>query len=344
MKDKTFRRRNHYVPEFLLKRFSTATSGGYLWEYRLLVEDRRVPEWEWRAASQLARASDLYTIAEETDESDRMERWLDEEFESPARNAVLAASAGERLNREQWRKLIRLYASQFLRTPAYFVRHKDRWAGEMERELLETKERLLKQLPTCKDIDSDVYEVEAKDGFPLKYTIRREEGLRRSLHIEHVTGRKYWMWAIKRGLRSNGWLAEIERYRWSILTAPAGHNWFLTDNPAVCIRRRPDGMQSLDGGWGTLNSAMMLPLSRKHLLYCRVGAEDQEQYSTVHPLLALHLRSDLADAALRWLYSPIKDAALASYRLRTVDRVRFHDEAKQWASFGQEHTRAERFE
>lgn len=344
MRDKTFRRRNHYVPEFLLKRFSMAPDGVGLWEYRLLVEDARVPEWEWRTPSQLARISDLYTIAEATDELDRMERWLDEEFESPARDAVLAAAAGQRLTKTHWQKLIRLYASQFLRTPAYYVRHKDQWAAEMKLELLETRNRLLAQLPKCKDIDSDFTVIHGKDGFPLRYTIRREEGSRRSLQIEHVTGRKYWMWAIQQALRPTGMMAELEQYCWSILKAPQDINWFLTDNPAVCIRRRPDGTQILDGGWGTLTSKLMLPLSPQHLLYCQVGAEVHERYTTVHPLVALHLRSDLADAALRSFYSHVKDSALAIYKRRKIDRIRFQDEANQWAAFGQEHSRAERFE
>lgn len=344
MRDKTFRRRNHYVPEFLLKNFSAIPSGAHLWEYRLLVEDARVPEWDWRPASHLARTSDLYTIAESTDESDQMERWLDEEFESPAKDAVLDAIAGKRLNRMQWRRLIGLYASQFLRTPAYYVRHKEQWAAEMQRDLLEMRDHMLTHLPKCKDIDSDFNVVVGENGFPLRCTIRREEGLRRSIHIQHVTGRKFWVWAIRQGLRPTGVLSDLEQYRWSILNAPVDFQWFLTDNPAVCIRRRADGTQTLDGGWGALDSKLMLPLSPKHLLYCHVGADAGEQYPVVHPLVAVHLRSGLADAALGSFYSPVKDSLLATYRPRKINRIRYQDEANQWAAFGKEQSRAERFE
>ena len=273
-----------------------------------------------------------------------MERWLDEEFENPARDALVAAVTGQHLNRKQWRQLVRLYASQFLRTPAYFARHKDHWAKVMESDFFRARDRLVSQLPKCRDIDSDLVIIDGNDGFPLRYSIRRGDGLRRILRMEHVTGRKYWMWVVQSALAPNGVAAELEHYKWSILSAPAGFNWFLTDNPAVCIRRHQDGTQSLDGGWRVTNSKLMMPLSPKHLLYCRVGHEDDEQYSTVCQLVAAHLRSDIADAALRSCYSQTRDTALAAYRPRTIDRLRFQEEARQWAAFGQEHTRAEQFQ
>jgi hypothetical protein len=342
--DKVFRRKNHYVPEFLLKKFSASRSEGFVSEYRLLVEDQRLPEWDLRPVSRLARSSDLYTIAEGSEESDRVERWLDEEFECPAREAVDAAIADRKLTKEQWLQLVRLYAAQFLRTPAYFVRHKDQWASEMNRILLETRDRLLPELPRLRDIEGESLIIEGKDGFPLRYTISRHEGLRRSLHVEHVTGRKHWMWAIRSGLRPDGQLAQLEQYKWTIVKAPAGIQFFLTDNPAVCVRRRPDGSQSLDGGWGAFHSKLMLPLSPNHLLYYQVGSPIQDRSITAHPLWAQQLRADLADAALRSFYCHSPDKSLSRYRPRRIDRARFREEAAQWIAFGQEHSRAERFE
>lgn len=99
MADRVFRRRNHYVPAFLLKKFSAVEREGFVSEYRLLVEDDRQPEWDLRPVSRLARTSDLYTIAEGREESDGMERWLDEEFESPAREAVDTAIADRPLTK-----------------------------------------------------------------------------------------------------------------------------------------------------------------------------------------------------------------------------------------------------
>lgn len=214
----------------------------------------------------------------------------------------------------------------------------------MNQILLETRDRLLPQLPRLRDIEEDSLVIAGNDGFPLRYTIRRHEGLRRSLHVEHVTGRKHWMWAIRSGLRSNGQLAQLERYKWTIVKAPAGVPFFLTDNPAVCVRRRHDGSQSLDGGWGTLQSKLMLPLSPNHLLYYQVGIPMQDRYTTAHPLWAEQLRADLADAALRSFYCPTPDETLPRYRPRKIDRARFREEAAQWAAFGHEQSRAERFE
>jgi hypothetical protein len=341
--DKVFRQKNHYVPEFLLRKFSSPQSEGFISEYRLLVEDQRVPEWDLRPVSRVARTSDLYTIAEGSDQSDGVERWLDEEFECPAREAVDTVIADRKLTKDQWLQLVRLYAAQLLRTPAYFIRHKDQWAYEMNTILLETRDCLLAELPLLNDIEGESLVIGGKDGFPLRYTIRRLEGLRRSLHIEHVTGRKHWMWLIRSGLRPDGQLAQLERYKWTIVKAPAGIPFFLTDNPAVCVRRRPDGSLSLHGGWGALHSKLMLPLSPNHLLYYQVGSPMQDRSITAHPLWAQQLRADLADAALRSFYCQSPDEALSTYRPRRVDRARFREEAAQWMAFGQEHSLAERF-
>ena len=61
-------------------------------------------------------------------------------------------------------------------------------------------------------------------------------------------------------------------------------------------------------------------------------------------LWAQQLRADLADAALRSFYCQTPDEDLSRYRSRRIDRARFREEAAQWIAFGQEHSRAERFE
>jgi hypothetical protein len=341
MPDSTFRHRNHFVPEFLLRNF--AASDGKLWEYRFIVENAAVPVWTDRSPKVTARFPNLYTVAASDTESDRVERWLDEEFETPAQPAIRAALNGEQLNGKQWSLLHRLYAVQYLRTPAYYIRHRERWAAEMEVIIRERQDELLARLPKAADWEGEVHVLEGPDRFPLRYTLRKHEGLRRSLRIEHVTGRKHWMWHVETGLRNNGPLDLLSNQQWSILTAPSHLQWFLSDNPATCLLRKPDGSQTLDGGWGTNGSVLMLPLSPKKLIYCKVGETFEDRYSTVHPLVAQHIRASLADVALRSVYCATQDDQVVRYRPRLVDPAKAKQEAEEWQRFGQEHTLAERF-
>lgn len=339
-----FRHNNHYVPQMLLRQFSRPEEAGSIWEYRLLVPVSSYPDWEPRAPSSIAKTRDLYTIAEGADESDAMERWLDEEFEHPASSAVAATVGGQRLDKRLWRLLIRLYAAQFVRVPAFFVRNRNRWAAEQEAFWYGRRDEMLKTLPKCRDADTDVHVIEGEDSFPVRCIIRKHEGLRRSLEIQHITGRKQWMWNIKTMLRPSGTLGLLESYKWSILTAPPDSSWFLTDNPAVSVIRRNDGFASLDAGWGTKGSRLMLPLSPKHLLFHCVGFPLEERYMDAPPHVASQIRCDLADAAYRSYYSDRQDAALTGYRPRDVDLDRFRFEQDAWKAFGQEHSCAERWE
>ncbi len=341
MPDSTFRHKNHFVPEFLLRNF--APNDGRLWEYRFIVDNNAIPVWTARSPKVTARFPNLYTVAVSDTESDKIERWLAEEFETPAQPAIRAVVNGEKLNRKQWSLLHRLYAVQHLRTPAYFIRHRERWAAEMEAIVRERQDELLAELPKAADWEGEVYVLEGPDRFPLRYTLRKHEGLRRSLNIEHVTGRKHWMWHIETALREDGPLDLLSQQQWSILTVPSPLSWFLSDNPATSLRRKPDGSQTLDGGWGTNGSVLMLPLSPKKLMYCKVGESFDDQYPIVHPLVAQHMRASLADVALRSIYCATRDDQLVRYRTRVVDRARAKQEAEEWQRFGQEHTWAERF-
>lgn len=174
--------------------------------------------------------------------------------------------------------------------------------------------------------------------------LRKLDGSRRRLLAQYVTGRKYWMWAIESDLGPGGMLDLIEQYRWSIISPPPGVEWFLSDNPATCIRTFPNGTFTLDAGWGRAGSRLMLPLSPKHLLYCHVGHETSERCFPATPLLARDLRRYLADAAYRSFFCPEIDSELARYRERTVDRECFREERKQWKEFGEGHAKAERWD
>jgi hypothetical protein len=154
MPDSTFRHRNHFVPEFLLRNF--APNDGKLWEYRFIVENEAVPVWKSRSPKVTARFPDLYTVAVSDAESDKIERWLAEEFETPAQPAIRSALNGEQLNRQHWSLLHRLYAVQYLRTPAYFIRHRERWAAETEVILRERQGELLTTLPRTADWDGEI--------------------------------------------------------------------------------------------------------------------------------------------------------------------------------------------
>jgi hypothetical protein len=91
---------NHFVPQFYLKQWSK--DGNLIYSYRILVSDKRVPEWRLRSIRGVAFHPDLYTTISNGQEIDKFEQWIETEFETPAqealhkviRNKVLTTSIG----------------------------------------------------------------------------------------------------------------------------------------------------------------------------------------------------------------------------------------------------------
>ncbi len=337
------RRENHYVPQFLLRNFALPNSPSEVLEYRLLVEHDSVPQWESRAIKAVAKHRDLYTVAHETGESDALESWLESEFETPAAASVRSVLTGSLLTDKDMRLLSRLFAAQIVRTPAYYTRHKELWAKELEDEMLKMSARVQQDKPQLNLHQNSPVFIPADEGFPLRVRLELV-GDKYHMSAQTVTGRKLWMWSIKQALRLGGPASRLQNYRWTILQAPRGTSWILSDNPASAVVVRPDGTRVCSARWDEPEARLMLPLSPRYLLYHRVGFSLRDQYTGAHPLLAQQIRADLADAAHRSVFSHREDTEISEYRKRATSPVAFRRERSEWQSFGAEQSRAERFD
>src|SRR5207245_423998 len=120
-----FQRDNHYVSCLYLKRF--AASPGRVWTYRTLVAHSRVPVWKLAAIKGVAYRAHLYTRLAAGVPTDEIERWLNADFETPAEEALMKATADMRLSPTDWHNLVRFLAAQDVRTPARLAENLQRW-------------------------------------------------------------------------------------------------------------------------------------------------------------------------------------------------------------------------
>ena len=95
-------RDNHFVPQLYLKNWSD--DGNHIWAYRILVSHKNVPEWEYRSIEKTAYFRDLYTYFAGEKEIDDYERWLAEEIEYPAIDALKKVLKNNPLNPSDWDK------------------------------------------------------------------------------------------------------------------------------------------------------------------------------------------------------------------------------------------------
>ena len=106
------RKNNHYVPQLYLKQWMT---NGKIPTYRLLVPNEGVHLWKDHSLKGIAYHQHLYTYLVGQEETDEFERWLSNEFEAPAEEAIHLAINDERMSQEHWKKLIRFAVAQDVR-------------------------------------------------------------------------------------------------------------------------------------------------------------------------------------------------------------------------------------
>ncbi|OVE81902.1 hypothetical protein BVY04_02120 [bacterium M21] len=139
---------NHYVPCVYLKGW---LQDDRFFEYKLLVSHDSVPRWKSVNPKGTAYREHLYTRFTGAEESDEFEHWLNHEFEAPAEKALRRAVSGKRLRSREWRKLIRFFAAQIVRTPAEYVRSQARWDEELHTWFEEFVEGIPERLENAKN-------------------------------------------------------------------------------------------------------------------------------------------------------------------------------------------------
>lgn len=86
LSDRDFHRDNHFVPRLYLKLWETSPK--QVWTYPILVSHEKMPLWKERSTRGIAYHAHLYTRLVAGQESDEIERWLDQEYEAPAEEVI----------------------------------------------------------------------------------------------------------------------------------------------------------------------------------------------------------------------------------------------------------------
>ena len=93
---------------------------------------------------------------------------------------------------------------------------------------------------------------------------------------------------------------------------------------------------------GKSRNRIFLPLDPEHLLFTHIGASRAPQRGERMTQAETELiRRFTAEHAWRLILTPDPDDEVQGLRPRTVDRVIFEDERKQWANWHQQQTEAE---
>jgi hypothetical protein len=337
------KRDNHYVPHSYLKRW--ADDHGNVWSYRILVPHAKSSLWKAHSPKSLGFHQHLYTQMAATGESDKIERWFDSTFESPAGRALQNAVTDQRLSSEEWVRLIRFLAAQDARTPARLLSRMKDWRENMQSLINEVTSDAVHQLEEAKRTGIPIaFEGPAADDelFPVRTMVEIQPGEETGLlRVEASMGRSLWLWSLKHVLTKT--LDVLHQHRWTILRSPPGIEWLTSDNPVVRLNYHDAQRYDFGGGWNSLGTNIFMPLSPSHLLFTQIGSRQRLQRGTTVSLdFAMQIQRFTVEHAHRYVFGRSADVHAALWRPRTVNREAFHAEAEQWKSWNAVQSEAER--
>lgn len=331
------RKNNHYVPQLYLKQWAT---NGKIPTYRLLVPNNEAPVWKDYSLRGIAFHQHLYTYLANQEETDEFERWLSQEFETPAEEAIRLAINDQRMSKEHWRRMSRFAIAQDVRTPAnlrtFLVRHRD----TMEKLMKETLETSIRDLEaaTKAGVALPKFEPDPNNVFPLKISVTRNPEGDRGIEGRTVVGRRLWLWSARRLLTDT--ITEITNTHWTIVHAPAGMSWPTSDNPLIKLSYHNQKNYNFGGGWGVPKVDIIMPLSPKHLLHNCIGRRSWPRGTVLDRQTAQFLRKVIVEHADRYVFDKGK-SDVQSLRPRIVSLAAYNQERATWQNWGKEQRRAE---
>ncbi|MFJ3409543.1 DUF4238 domain-containing protein [Pseudomonas protegens] len=329
---------NHYVPQLYLKQWAIE---GKVLAYRLLVQNPNVPQWKKYTPKGIAYYRHLYVYTYAKGETDEFERWLDSEFESPAKAAIERATTGQRLTPRDWELLIRYLAAQDVRTPARLREFLVYQQEHLPSQLDEVLPRTLKQLETQASLGLDIQvpTQQQLDSAPVKVTFEphsdRPGG---TIQAKTLIGRKLWVDATRYVLQNV--MPELMKHKWTIFTAPGDFEWSTSDDPVI----RLDTLSkpyNFKGRWGGESGIILLPLSPKHLLFTSFGQRMPPRGKKVSIEFAMQIEKIIVEHAYRYVFST-KKHDMRARRPRIECAESFKEEEAIWKNWHRDQSHAER--
>jgi hypothetical protein len=283
-----------------------------------------VPQWSQHFIAGIAKAQHLYTRSSKSGESDDVERWFNDEYESPAQDAIEKVITDARITEEDWRHLVRYAAAQSVRTPAHFhelmVWAEKNLQNAMQGSMEQSVTRYLEAKQCGKTLD--IQDVPHGELLPLRFS--RDESPNSDhavLRSEALIGRAYWMFAIRSMLSSSAQVLHF--HKWTILKCPRDMKWVTSDNPFVKLRTGSRDENHLKAGWIEPNAQLFMPIGPRHLLYTIVGQRPPARGTQLTTHQAEYFQGAIVENAFRHIYASDQNSQVTLMRMRHEDADAF---------------------
>ncbi len=335
--------KNHFVPRCYLKNFSK--DGNKIWNYELLVPNSKFPEWKLSPIINKAYRKYLYISTIAGKENDDLEDWFNQEIETPASKVISKVVNNSRISKSDWGILIKFFALQYVRTPAYYIKIRSKLKEIMPYLRNTSFRESIQKIESREAYSKKDYEIKSKllstpIHLPFKVTknVDKNKDLL-ELQAEILQSRETWIFQIRRALINT--FEILNQHRWTILCPPENMSFVTSDNPVIQLNCNDYNDYNLSGAWGSKGTDLILPLSPKHLLYTQVGKKVPPK-GTKLPLHQFKLlQKIIAESAHRTIFADQENIEINKFRKREVNLEKYNHERQEWIKWHEEQTIAE---
>ncbi len=336
------KRDNHFVSQMYLRNWGD--SKNYIWSYRLLVPNERFPNWKHLPIGGVAFQRDLYTVISNGQEEDTFERWIESEFETPAKVSLSKVVKNRKLTSLDWNRLALFLAAQDVRTPINYIESTERWHKELPKLLENSMNNAVRMIEEHYRDGKELPKISQESNLfanLLDISITRDvipEKKLGEIRAAVVVGRRLWIQSQRHVLENTSKV--LLKHKWSIVEPADGMSWFTSDHPVLRLNYYKDGNHDLKGGWGRVGGNLIMPLSPNHLLFTQIGSAFPD-YFKFSVDKTYEIQRFLAERAFRTIFAHKRLPSISRLRPRYVDLNRFTYEETNWKNWHQEQSSME---
>lgn len=323
-------RDNHYLSQMYLDAWKN--NDNKVEVYELLVPNSKVPKWKPKSTKSIGSLDSIFVRLNNGTETDDIEKWFNEKYETPAKEALNHAINGERITVDEWHKLIDFVACHIVRSPAYIIKILDT-AQDKCTSIFQDKCEYISNMPESEMLDIVKNQKEIKDDelFPIKITdISNESDKRSILKVETIFGKQFYLWIMKYLLQNTANI--LHNHKWGIIMVDERVVLPTSDDPVICLNYNNENDYNFGGGWGRPNSNILFPISPNKILYTQIGVKVKPRYQ-LDLKMSLILKKIIIEHSYRKIISNFKDPEIEKIKPRYINLKEFKREKKMWDNF-----------
>lgn len=334
-------RDNHYLSQMYLEAWKN--NDNKVEVYDLLVPNSRVPKWKPKSTKSIGSLDSIFVRLNNGTETDDIEKWFNEKYESPSKEALNHAINNEKITVEEWHHLIDFVACHIVRSPSFIIKIL-KLAQEKVPVIFQkncddiskmSAQELYKAIKQHKITESDK---KNDDLFPIKFTKINNESNKTNLLIETMIGKQFYLYIMKYLLEETSKV--FHNYKWGIITVDANVSLPTSDDPVICLNYRSEDNYNFGGGWGSKNSNILFPISPNKILYTQIEAKIKSRWILDYKTSML-LKKMIVEHSHRKIISNFKDPEIEKIKPRYVNLEEFLREKEIWKNFQKDYLEKE---